>query len=207
MVMETNTCITCGLTKDIAHFSITQRKSNAALASGSTIRKNNAKYSDVVYRNQCKACAAEKAKAFRKRYKEKTGNSDYRGSDVNNYFPKEDKVLVSAIRKRISQAKGNIKRKNGEFNLSEQFMYQLYKQQQGLCSLTNVPMQINGNTNLRLSIDKLDPLKGYVEGNVQWTIFAANRAKGDLCQDDFIAMCTLIVERATTIERVTNRVE
>ena len=80
------------------------------------------------------------------------------------------------------------------------YMYELWKKQQGRCALTGFPISIQGDTNLRLSIDKIIPELGYTKGNVQWTIFAANRAKGDMCMDDLISLCKMIIERATTIE-------
>lgn len=198
--MEQQKCNTCGIVKELNMFPVSLRKDNAALKSGSTINKHNDQRRSVIYRKECKSCCAVLAKEFRKRYKEKTGCSDYRGSGKTNQYPKEDRALISAIRRRLSQAKGNIKRKDGLFNLTEEYMYNLFKKQKGCCALSNVPMEINGNTNLRLSIDKIEHTEGYVEGNVQWTIFAVNRAKGDLTNDDFIKLCKLVIERATTIE-------
>ena len=80
-------------------------------------------------------------------------------------------------------------------------MFNLFKEQQGKCALTGFPMSLDGNTNIRLSIDKIVPSLGYTKENVQWTIFAANRAKGNLSHEDFLKLCKMVLERATTIEK------
>lgn len=164
--------------------------------------KRNYKTSDG-YHSYCKECNALKAKEFRQRHKALTGNADYRGSGKITSIPKEDRLLMSAIRNRVTYSKSNNKRHpEREFNIDDMYMYGLWKKQQGKCVLTGFPMSIQGDTNLRLSIDKIIPELGYTKGNVQWTIFAANRAKGDMCMDDLISLCKMIIERATTIENI-----
>ena len=192
--MLEKTCSMCGKTKPIECFTIDNRKEHTK---GNFRRKH--KYKDGYYEH-CKECNREKARKFRAEHKLKTGNADYRGSGKIVNIPKEDRLLMSAIRTRIAQSKQNNKRTGRPFNLTDDYMYKLYKSQSGLCALTNYPMVIDGDSNLKLSIDKIMPELGYVEGNVQWTLFCANRAKGDLLQEDFIKLCKMVIERATTIE-------
>ena len=199
--METKQCRNCSEVKPLTEFSVHQRKANNPLKRGSTMTRHNAKPEEAVVLNpNCKKCCAVKAKEFRQRHKELTGDADYRGSGKSTKYPKEDRALVSAIRQRLQQTKGNAKRKGVVVDLTEEYLYDLYKSQKDLCALSGVELQIEGNSNLRLSLDKIIPEKGYIEGNVQWTIFAVNRAKGDLTQEDFLRLCSLVLERATTIE-------
>lgn len=193
-------CSKCKVTKPLTDFSVHVRKSNSPLRRGATMGQRNVKEDDVKLNPRCKSCCAEDQREFRKRHKELTGSTNYRGSGKTTRYPTEDRELISAIRLRLSQTKVNAKRRDVTVNLTEEYLYELFKQQKGICALSGVPIQIEGNSNLRLSIDKIIPAKGYTEGNVQWTIFAANRAKGDLTQDDFVELCKLIIERATTIE-------
>lgn len=193
-------CSKCKVTKPLTDFSVHSRKSNNPLKRGTTIGQRNVREDDVKLNSRCKSCCAEDQREFRKRHKELTGSTDYRGSGKTTRYPTEDHELISAIRRRLSQTKTNAKKRDVICNLTEEYLYELFKQQKGICALSGVPIQIEGNSNLRLSIDKITPDKGYTEGNVQWTIFAANRAKGDLTQDDFVELCKLIIERATTIE-------
>lgn len=193
-------CTKCKVTKPLTDFSIHSRKSNNPLKRGNSIVRKTTRENDVKLNPRCKSCCAEDQREFRKRHKELTGCADYRGSGKTTRYPTEDHELISAIRQRLSQTRSNAKKRGVTLNLSEDYLYELFKQQKGICALSGVPVQIEGNSNLRLSIDRIIPAKGYTEGNVQWTIFAANRAKGDLTQDDFVKLCKLIMERATTIE-------
>lgn len=195
------TCTRCKCTKAISEFSISKRRENRPLKEGSTFKRSSqSNPPEIEYHSYCKECNSAYAREFRKRYKEETGNTDYRGSGKNKKYPKEDRKLISAIRSRITSTKHNCRNSDIKYNLSEEYLYNLFKKQEGKCALTGFTIAIDGNTNLRLSLDKIIPANGYVEGNVQWTIFSANRAKGDLSYEDFIKLCSLVLERATTIE-------
>lgn len=194
-------CISCKTEKPITDYSVSRRKSKQVLKHGSAFKRSvNSTTPEIEYHTYCKSCCSLKAKEFRRKYKEETGCSDYRGSGKRNQYAKGDRPLMSAIRRRLSQTKIHARRKGTNLDLDESYLFELFKSQQGNCALSGVPIQIDGNTNLRLSLDKIEPEKGYVTGNVQWTIFAANRAKGDLNTKDFIRLCGLVIERATTIE-------
>lgn len=194
-------CTKCNVTKPITEFSVARRKSQQVLKNGGTFKRSvNSTAPEVTYHTYCKECCSLRAKEFRRKYKEITGNCDYRGSGLRTQYSIEDRPLMSAIRRRLTQTKSNAKRTGVVIDLTEHYLYEIFKKQQAKCALSGVPMLIDGNTNLRLSLDKIIPENGYVVGNVQWTIFAANRAKGDMTNKDFIRLCGLVIERATTIE-------
>lgn len=204
--MQIKYCSFCDTNKPITDFPVSRRKSKTVLKNGSSFKRSEKSTSpEIEYHTYCKKCNAIKAKEFRARHFELTGDRNYSGSGKISKYPKEDRPLMSAIRKRITSTKRNCKKSNVVFNLTEEYLYKVFKNQEGLCALSGIPIQVDGNTNLRLSIDRIDSDFGYIEGNIQWTIFATNRAKGDLTQDDFITMCSLVVERATTIERTADK--
>ena len=192
--MQTKICPKCNIEKSVEDFGIDNRH----IFTKGNIRRQYKCQDD--YRYYCKKCVAAQAKAFRQKYKEQTGNADYRGSGKITKIPKEDRLLMSAIRRRVADAKQNNRRTGRPFDIDADYMYTLWKEQKGLCYLTNQPMSIDGNTNFRLSIDKIIPELGYIKGNVKWTLFCANRAKGDLSLAALVKLCELIIERATTIE-------
>ena len=110
-------------------------------------------------------------------------------------YPKEDWRLLSAIRTRLREAQTRIKKfGKQETDLTEDYLYQLFKTQNGRCSLLGHEMSTERKHPLCLSLDQIDPGQGYVRGNVQWVTWVANRAKGDMTQDDFYLMCELAVE-------------
>ncbi len=188
-------CKSCGKTKPLTEFS----KSNRQKKTAGNIKRVYVE-SDGYYPN-CKECNARKAREFRAKYKAIHGTTDYQGTGKIKNIPKEDRYLMSAIRKRVTEAKLNNKRHPDRlFNIDAEYMYALWKKQQGKCALTGHDIKLDDNYNLNLSIDKIIPELGYTKGNVQWTIFSANRAKGDMCMEDLISLCKMIIERATTIE-------
>jgi hypothetical protein len=68
--------------------------------------------------------------------------------------------------------------------------------QGGNCSLTGMPLMLAtkkmGNT---ASLDRIDPAKGYVQGNIQWVHKDVNKMKNNLGQSRFIELCKLVAEK------------
>ena len=186
-------CNDCKESKPLSEFRM--------VSSSKSLRKADQEVKETPH-TYCRSCLAKRSKIFRKKYKKETGNADYRGTGKINSREGFDRKLMSAIRKKISWSKRNHKRhKDTEFDIDDEYMFNLFKEQQGKCALTGFPMSLDGNTNIRLSIDKIVPSLGYTKENVQWTIFAANRAKGNLSHEDFLKLCKMVLERATTIEK------
>ena len=102
---------------------------------------------------------------------------------------------MSAIRTRLREAKQRIKKfGKPETDLTDEFLYHLFKKQEGKCALLGYDMSIERKHPLALSLDQIHPGKGYTQDNIQWVTWVANRAKGDMTQDDFYDMCKLAVE-------------
>lgn len=146
-------------------------------------------FRDSSKHSPCKACNAQRAKAYRDQHK------GYRGSGLMTKYPLVDRPLISAIRTRLREAQTRIKKfSKMTSNLTEEYLYELFKNQQGKCALLGYNMKIERKHPLSLSLDQIEPSKGYVIGNVQWVCWISNRAKGDMTQDDFYRMCELAVE-------------
>ncbi len=73
------------------------------------------------------------------------------------------------------------------------------------CALTGLSFNVDdenlktkgaGGTHFAPSPDRIDPPKGYVEGNVRWVLWAVNRAKGEMPEALFIKICRAVVSRA-----------
>jgi hypothetical protein len=109
-----------------------------------------------------------------------------------------------------SHYKRNAKTRNLEFNVSIEYLWDLYQKQNGKCALTGLDIYLtsqkkfdtvtkveNKNRNIdyskfNASLDRIDSSIGYVEGNLQWVGRKVNIIKNDIHQDDFIKLCTLI---------------
>jgi hypothetical protein len=177
------TCYSCGVEKPITDFTIERKGGNSSNFHAGIIDLRS---------GACKSCKAVRAKAWREKRKEE--GLSYKSSGKIKSVSTEDRYLMSAIRTRISNARQNIKRHPDKgFNITDTYMYDLWNTQKGICSLTGKVMLIEKSNPYSLSIDKIDPSIGYVEGNVQWVCYAANRAKGDLTMEQLIDLSESIV--------------
>lgn len=172
-------CNKCALTKPIEEFPF--NKSNKSV---------NFKVQKDRYRNTCKVCTAEKSRLWR----QTKGGINYRGSGVNKLVPKEDMLLMSAIRTRLSSAKGRAVKSRILCELTDIYLYELFIEQDRKCKLTGVTLTLDLGSPLVLSLDQIDSGKGYVVGNVQWIAWAVNRAKGDLSIGNFYSMCEAVLK-------------
>lgn len=174
--METKTCRSCGVDKPLEEFSPKKVKNQFK-----TTHQTHAVY--------CKQCNAERAAEWRK------NNSGYSGSGKVASIPKEDRLLMSAIRQRLVDARSRCK-KLGRLppEVSAEYLYEIFKSQERKCALTGAPLNLEKEHPLCLSLDQIEPEKGYVVDNVQWVAWCVNRAKGDLPLQHFYEMCEAVLD-------------
>ena len=82
--------------------------------------------------------------------------------------------------------------RNLVFEITIEYAWMLYEQQNRQCSLTNLPIGFGKKGKSTASLDRIDSTKGYVEGNVQWVHKDVNRMKMDLEQTRLICLCHLV---------------
>lgn len=179
------TCIRCQTSKPLSAFALV----NAV---------NSFKGAKAKHHTYCKECNNAYAKEFRKK------NPGYQGTGKILLVPKEDRLLMSAIRQRITDAKVRCKKlKRDAPVLTDIYLYELFLKQDRRCALTGAPIKLEIDHPLCLSLDQIDPAKGYIEGNVQWLAWAVNRAKGDLSLDHFYEMCEVVLNNRK-VQRLSN---
>lgn len=84
-----------------------------------------------------------------------------------------------------------------QYELTFEQKKELWDKQKGLCALTGLPMthsRGNGRIQTNASIDRIDSSVGYEIFNVQLVMWCANRAKGEMQINEFVAMCKAIVK-------------
>ena len=175
-------CTLCKVTKPLSDFGPALSRNSVCFNANNT----------PLLKKQCRICLADQARKWR------AANKGYDGTGRFAQH-KSERLLVSAICTRVQQARANNKRSNRAFNLTMEYMLDLWRQQGGRCRYTNQELFIEKDHPATLSIDKIEPEKGYVEGNVQLVAWAVNRAKGDLEEAVFIQMCKAVAKGATTI--------
>jgi hypothetical protein len=133
----------------------------------------------------CKPCEAE----YQRVRRQSTDHLNYRRGWKSEAKAKDPVKFM--VQERIS----NWRRASSEMgvpsDLTTAFLLELWEQQGGRCYYTaemTVPL---GGSGLNrpvpecASLDRLEPAKGYVQGNVVWSCFRANSAKGDLTEAQF----------------------
>jgi hypothetical protein len=173
------TCVTCKTSKPLNLFPVRGNKTNYR-----TLGRSLSTHDE-----RCNACKAEYAREFRKR------NPGYRGTGKIKNVPVEDRLLASAISDRLQHARVRTKQLgHPALDVDREYLYQLFKEQDGRCALSGVVLKVEKRAVTCLSLDQKVPSLGYVRGNVQWVAWAVNRAKGDMNQDMFIDMCDKVLE-------------
>lgn len=76
-----------------------------------------------------------------------------------------------------------------EFEVTIDYLWDLYKCQGGKCSLTGDEIQLSNGKSQSASLDRIDSSRGYVVGNVQWVHKDINLMKMDFNQEHFIELC------------------
>jgi hypothetical protein len=97
-------------------------------------------------------------------------------------------ISLRYVQDRVSLYKSRAKSKNYPFDLDADYLINLWKNQNGKCYYTNREMNI---IHLAFnfwspSLDRLDPDKGYVKGNVAWALHGVNCFKQELTLSQFL---------------------
>lgn len=87
-----------------------------------------------------------------------------------------------------------------EYELSNEFLWELFIKQDRKCALTGIDLVFNSRYNNHAkqtaSLDRIDSKKGYLENNVQWIHKDINFIKQDYPEPIFIKYCELISKLA-----------
>lgn len=91
--------------------------------------------------------------------------------------------IETKIGKRLSEVIQNhrYKVKGAHFDLTQEYLYSIFPRDLK-CPVLKVPMRINTRT--APSLDRKDPNKGYVQGNVEFMSLRANQMKTDASIDE-----------------------
>lgn len=109
------------------------------------------------------------------------------------------KEVVMHLSEKYGDARKNSKQKNRKFrnfNITFDYVLEMYDKTNGLCPLFKKPFVLNDTREEKYlrnykapSIDRWDNSKGYVYGNIRIISWNANRMKGNLSLDEFESFC------------------
>ena len=119
----------------------------------------------------------------------------YKRNRIANAIANE---LDSTLKARFNDAKQRARKHNIYNDLVIGDLYELWNKQNGKCALSGIDMTTNsyvGRVSTNISIDKIDPTKGYTKSNIQLVCSATNMMKGSLTMNEFIFFCKSILEQ------------
>lgn len=128
----------------------------------------------------------------------KWNNERVCGADNGNF-----KGYYEISKTRYSTIKKGAKTRNLEFDVSIEYLWDLYLNQERKCKLSGIEIKF-GNYAYEYgtaSLDRIDNNKGYVEGNVQWLHKDINKMKNTHDQDYFIDLCKKVNSEATRFKK------
>ena len=95
----------------------------------------------------------------------------------------------------FNKIKGCAKTRDIPFDLTIEYIWKLFLNQKKKCALTGLELKFRTSSykyDGTASLDRIDSLKGYIEGNVQWVHKDINKMKQNLSDVDFIQYCKLV---------------
>ena len=98
-----------------------------------------------------------------------------------------------------SHIKYSAKHRDLEFNITIEYIWDLFIQQNKKCKLSGLNIELYSDRKIKntASLDRIDSNKGYIKGNVQWVHKRVNRMKMELDQTEFIELCKSIAQHNT----------
>ena len=127
---------------------------------------------------RCRKCKAAQNKQARQSY----GNNT---------------ALTKLLQERWLAAKLRASNKKLPFNITKEYLKQLWEKQKGLCAISGIPMTYqfdSGRINTNVSIDQINPSQGYIIGSVQLVCMAVNQMKSDLSIEELYMFCEAILK-------------
>lgn len=143
------------------------------------------------YRGICKDCLNQAVKIKR------LDNVDGYRSKKNEILRKHRHTPRGAMRQRFQSAKRRAKQLGLSFDLTLDFLMDLFEAQDGKCALTGLPLHFTGEFWDVLSIDRKIPDEGYTKSNVQLVVNRVNAIKGNLSMEELLVICRLIIEKGS----------
>jgi hypothetical protein len=149
---------------------------------------------------QCKHCKIFlNTKKFNKRKQSKDGLQHVCKICLKSYKNKwlssikeearisQNNITLRFAKAKIALYKTRSKSKNYKFDLTADYLIELWQKQQGKCFYTQKDLVITDKFDFwTATLDRLNPSEGYTQGNVAWTIHGVNCFKQELTLEQFL---------------------
>ena len=108
----------------------------------------------------------------------------------------EERRLEKILQARWLGARDRAKSKNRLFDISKEDLMDLWNKQEGKCAISKIPMTFNidsGRNPYNISIDQINPSRGYTKDNIQLVCMCVNQLKSDFDMNTVINICKNIL--------------
>lgn len=100
----------------------------------------------------------------------------------------------------LNKARSRSKVSGKVTDLTLKYLKEIWENQKGLCPYTNIKMEIPRSSRdedvkkspTKLSLDRIDPNKGYIIGNVEFVCYCVNVMKNDFTKEQMIGFINQI---------------
>jgi hypothetical protein len=108
-------------------------------------------------------------------------------------------TLEKVIKTKLSFAKVRCTRMKMDYDLSPEYIVELFDKQDGRCFYTNKKMSYLINDENLFSIDRKDSSLGYIKSNIVLCIWDINRMKQDMSMERFLELCGIVSSKSEEI--------
>lgn len=106
-------------------------------------------------------------------------------------------AIIAKLKMLYFAAKLRAKSKELDFDLTVEFLKELWDLQEGKCAISGIPMtyiMTEGRQHFNVSIDKINPNLGYTQNNIQLVCSAVNTMKYVLTIEELYMFCEAILK-------------
>jgi hypothetical protein len=109
-------------------------------------------------------------------------------------------TLKGQLRARARAARVRAVRFGLPFDIDADYLLMLWEEQDERCAVSGLPFVLSDGTHgkqpFRPSVDRVDPVKGYVHGNVRLVATIVNFGMNKWSFENFLTMCRAVVSKA-----------
>lgn len=133
------------------------------------------------------------------------GNVTILNSHIKTDYEKRYNTWTGIIRMRVTDAKKRALKKNLDFNIDVEYVVKKLIETNYICPYLGVKFE-KRNSDYVLSIDRIDPTKGYVKGNIEITSRLANTMKNKATNSQLIRFAENILKIKKENNQTNNKI-
>jgi len=190
-------CSKCGVIKGSKCFTRSGKSSDGLQSWCKQCNKERARKREYVY-YQCEMCGGRFKRVRRSPMQEGKRSRkclkcsrelalQKNGGHAHNYTGSEH-----FAGKMIAAWRSSAKRRKHRWVLTKEQLDRRFNEQRGICALSGLKMVMEKESPYRPSIDRIDSMRGYEDGNFQFVCSAVNVMKNKLPESEFVKLCRAI---------------